>query len=391
MKKSQLHNLKALFLREVAHIAKDHSLLLTLLIAPVLYAFFYGSIYINKEEEEIPMAIVDMDHSALSKQLAEQINNLQAIELVSAPGISEAQEMMYRGETQGYLIIEKGLEKKVLSLQPTTIVLAANAARFLPSSDLLSGVTQVSLTVGAGVRLKYYEMHGLNEAMAMREVMPLNLDNRPLFNERVSYGAFLLPGILALILQQTLLIGLTGSMASEREKNGLRDLTLASGNNYSTLLWGKGSFYFLLFMCYAFFFLSVNFAVLKLPIRGSVINIALIMALFLFTVIPMGIWLGSLFKSQLLCVQIMAFSTYPVFLVTGYSWPFESLPVLLQWFSSLLPTTPFLKVYTSVVQQGGDLIHNVEPILHLIILWFVYTALSMLTLKLINKRTVKTY
>ncbi|MOA33829.1 hypothetical protein D3C78_1551600 [compost metagenome] len=79
-----------------------------------------------------------------------------------------------------------------------------------------------------------------------------------------------------------------------------------------------------------------------------------------------------------------------MFLVTGFSWPFESLPPLLQWFSSLLPTTPFLKVYTSIVQQGGDLIHNVGPILHLIILWFVYTTLSMLTLKRINKQTAKT-
>lgn len=279
MKKSQWHNFKTLFLREAALIAKDHSLLLTLLIAPVLYAFFYGSIYINKEEEEIPMAIVDMDHSGLSKQLAEQINNLQAIELISAPGLDEAQKMMYKGQTQGYLFIENGLEKKVLSLQSANIVLAANAARFLPSSDLLSGVTQVSLTVGAGVRLKFYEMQGLNEATAMHEVMPLNLDNRPLFNERVSYGAFLLPGILALILQQTLLIGLTGSMASEREKNTINQLSDTAGN-YSVALWGKGSFYFLLFMCYAFFFLTVNFTVLKLPVRGSAFDITVIMALF---------------------------------------------------------------------------------------------------------------
>lgn len=100
----------------------------------------------------------------------------------------------------------------------------------------------------------------------------------------------------------------------------------------------------------------------------------------------MGIWIGSLFKSQLLCVQIMAFSTYPVFLVTGYSWPFESLPLPLQWFSSLLPTTPFLKVYTSLVQQGGGLMNNVEAILHLLLLWLFYSALSLLSLKWINKR-----
>lgn len=361
--------------REVRLIVKDHSLLLTLLIAPVLYAFFYGSIYINKEEEEVPLAVVDADQSHLSRLITEQLNNTQIVQVLPAADLHQAQLMMNNSQCQGYLYFEKGLEEKVLSLQQANMVLAVNVSRFLPSSDLLGMVTQVSLTVSGGVRLQYFQKKGMIEAIAMRETSPVNLDYRPLFNERTSYGAYLLPGLLMLILQQTLLLGLAASMAREREKQAMGALWQLSGYRFSVLFIGKGLFYFLLFAAYAFFFLTVNFTLLKLPVRGSVLALIPLLALFIATLIPMGLWIGSLFKTQLLSVQLMGFSTYPFFLITGYAWPYSALPLVLQWLSALLPTTPFLKAYTTLVQQGGDAQQILSPVVHLLALWCFYSLL----------------
>ncbi len=373
-----MSNLKAilkLFLREAALVAKDHSLLLTLLLAPLFYAFFYGSIYTNKEEEELKLAVIDADHSHLSKTIVEQINALQITTVFPVADITQAQQEMYKGNCSGYLYIAKGLEKDVLGLRQAHVVLAVNAGRFLPSSDILAAVTQVCLTVSAGVRLKYFELNGLTEQQAMQETMPVGLDYRPLYNERVSYGAFLLPGLLALILQQTLLIGLCESVAHEREKNKLKELRELSGNNISNFLYGKGAFYLLLFSCYAFFFYTVNFTVLDLPIRGNGFSLGILTLLFFVTLIPMGIFIGSLFKSSLGAMQVMAFSTYPVFLVTGYTWPIELLPLPLQLFSYCLPTTPFLAAYTVIVQEGGGLADILQSVVHICVLWLVYICL----------------
>lgn len=386
MKKQSGQSITKLLLREASLVAKDHSLLLTLLIAPLLYAFFYGSIYINKEEQNVKLAVVDDDHSRLSRLLQQNIDNSPTVELIHFPNLEEAKEHMYRGNCQGYFYIPKGTESNLLSLKQSNVVLAVNAARFLPSSDILMSVQQICLTIGAGVRLQYYQKsEGMSSTIAMQNVMPVNLDYRPLFNERSSYGAFLLPGLLALILQQTLLIGLSESVAGERQHSAIKEW-LKGG--VSTGIWGKGLFYLFLFSAYAFFFLNVNYSLLNLPMRGNGFELSLLLVLLILTLIPMAQFIGSLFKSQLLCLQMMAFSTYPIFLITGYSWPFESLPVAIQWLSKLLPTTPFIQIYTSIVQSGASLWANPGALIHLMLLWCFYSAIAYLRLNMLRKKTL---
>lgn len=375
-----------LFLREVKLVASDHSLLLTLLIAPLLYAFFYGSIYSYKVEQKVLLAVADDDKSELSRAFLQQLNKMQIVDLVGAVSLKDAQEKMYYGSCQGYLYIPDGVQKKVLALQQGDIVLAVNAARFLPSSELAGAITTLALTVGAGVRLKYNEMQGLNSQMAMLETQPVNLDYRPMYNSRSSYGAFLLPGLLALILQQTLLIGLSESMALDKQRLKIPELVGTGGGGLSATLWGKGLFYLVLFLCYAFFFMTVNYSTLDIPFRGKAIHVAVVFVLFFLTLIPLGIWLGTLFRSQLMAAQMMVFSTYPVFLIAGYAWPYESLPAPLQWLSSMVPTTPFLRVYQSIVQMGGTLSDNVPSVLHLLALSAFYTLLALLGLRRLYKR-----
>lgn len=376
-----------LFFREIARIASDHSLLLTLILAPLFYAFFYGSIYINKEEEEIQLAIVDDDNSNLSRLLAQQIDHSQIVKLIQYPNLSEAKEHMYQGKCQGYFYIPKGVEGRLLTLKQANVFLAVNAARFLPSSDLLATVQQICLTIGGGVRLQYFEkVKGLNTQEAMEQVAPIGLDYRPLFNERSSYGAFLLPGLLALILQQTLLIGLAESVASERQENTWLNWT---ANGISSAIWGKGLFYLILYMAYAFFFLTINFHLLKIPIRGNGFDLTLILGLFIATLIPMAQCIGSIFTTQLTCLQVMAFSTYPIFLISGYTWPLKSLPLALQWLSSLLPTTPFLKIYGSIVQSGASIAENIPALLHLTILFCFYSFLAYFRIYRVRKKSIQ--
>jgi ABC-2 type transport system permease protein len=385
----KIRGVVAVFFRELNLIGKDHSLLLTLLIAPVLYLFFYGSIYSYKEEEKVKLAVVDDDQSSLSRLLTRQINNLQMVDVILEPSVDCAQHLMYDGNCQGYLYIEKGLEQKVLTLRQGSLVLAVNAGRFLPSSDLIASVTKISLAVSAGVRIQYFEMKGLQEEASLKEAMPVNLDYRPLFNERSSYGAFLLPGLLMLILQQTLLLGLAESVASERMKKTMAGwFSITSGSIIHGII-GKGLFYFFLFASYALFVLTINFSVFHLTLSGNVWLLTFVCTLFLLTLIPMAMWIGSFFKSQLICLQIMAFSSYPIFLITGYSWPFKMLPLFIQGLSSLLPTTPFMRVYISVAQQGGTLADNRLSVIHMLGLLLLFSSLCYYRFKWLNSKISK--
>lgn len=371
--------------REIRNVSKDSSLFLILLLAPILYAFMYGSIYLNKGEEKVRLALIDNDGTAISRTLTEQLNSTPMIEIVPSSNISEAQEMMFQGEVQGYFYIQSGFEKNIFSLKQTNVNLVLNASRFLPSSDLLSTATKVCLTVGAGVRKTYFNKQGMGEDEAMKMTNPINMDYRPLYNSSMTYGAFLLPGLLAIILQQTLLIGVAAAFTSEREEKKLLNLYQISKQSISKMIFGKSLLYFVVFMIFGFFFSVVNFSVFDVEVRGSYFDLAVVSALFIATIIVFGMLIGSFFKTKLFAFQVLVFSSYPIFLITGYSMPYQALPRFVQILSDMLPTSPFLKTYISIVQAGGSLSDNLNSVIHLVVLWIVFELLLILRIKYLVK------
>ncbi|MNU13031.1 Inner membrane transport permease YbhS [compost metagenome] len=371
--------------REIRNVSKDSSLFLILLLAPILYAFMYGSIYLNKGEEKVRLALIDNDGTAISRTLTQQLNSTPMIEIVPSSNISEAQEMMFQGEVQGYFYIQSGFEKNIFSLKQTNVNLVLNASRFLPSSDLLSTATKVCLTVGAGVRKTYFNKQGMGEDEAMKMTNPINMDYRPLYNSGMTYGAFLLPGLLAIILQQTLLIGVAAAFTSEREEKKLLNLYQISKQSISKMIFGKSLLYFVVFMIFGFFFSVVNFSVFDVEVRGNYFDLAVVSALFIATIIVFGMLIGSFFKTKLFAFQVLVFSSYPIFLITGYSMPYQALPRFVQILSDMLPTSPFLKTYISIVQAGGSLSDNLSSVIHLIVLWIVFELLLILRIKYLVK------
>ena len=367
--------------REVRKVSKDSSLFLILLLAPILYAFIYGSIYFNKGEEKVKIALVDDDGTAISRLLTQQFDATPMIEIIPSSNLSEAKEKMYRGDVQGYFYIQSDFEKNILSQKQANVNVVLNASRFLPSSDLLSTVTKVCLTVGAGVRKTYFNKQGMGDDEAMKMTNPINMDYRPLYNSGMTYGDFLLPGLLAIILQQTLLIGVAAAFASEREENLLNKLYETSKANISKIILGKTMLYVVVFMIFGIFFSIVNFSVFGVQIRGNYWDLAVIYALFVIAITTLAMLIGSFFKTKLLVFQVLVFSSYPIFLITGYSMPYQALPKLVQGLSDLLPTSPFLKTYISIVQSGGSLSDNLNSVIHLIVLWLIFELLLIVRIR----------
>ena len=112
------------------------------------------------------------------------------------------------------------------------------------------------------------------------------------------------------------------------------------------------------------------------------------MAVFFVCLIPMAFLIGSFFKNTLLIVQLMGFSSYPIFLITGYSMPFQNLPIAIQWLSNLLPTTPFLRIYTLLVQGGASLTDQLPNLFHLVGLGVFYTLLFIVRYHFLTKNKV---
>ncbi len=388
---STKNTLIKLMLREASRVAKDHTLILSLLFAPIFYAFFYGSIYINKTEKEVPIIIVDNDHSDASRTFIRMINESQIVEVaIVTEDINEAKSQFLHTKVQGIIHIPKNFEADLKGIKGTDVKMFLNTSRFLPSNDINQTVHEIALIIGAGVRLKYYQMHGSNSTQSLDRAMPISIDDHTLFVLPSTYGGFLLPGLLLLILQQTFLIGMTESIAREREQKTVGDWLKQSGGNLWKSIWGKSLFFLILYAAYSLFFHVVNYHVLDLPINGSISLLVVLLTLFFLVLALFGTFFGTLFSKEIWALQFFAFSSYPIFLASGYSWPLFTLNPVIQAFAFILPTTPVLEAYIGIVYKNASIIDIQYNLAHLLLLGVCYGGLAWWRMKKLSTLEMST-
>ena len=380
--------LKEIFLDEVKLVASDHSVLLTVIVAPMLYAFFLGSIYIFKDESNVKLGIVDMDRTMVSRSIVSALNSTQKVEVINElDDYAEAIDKVNSMEINGFLFIPHNFERDLKKMKGADLPLFLNTARFLPSNDINKTITKTVLMAGAGIRLKYFQAkEEIPSKLAMTQVMPLNPNTHILYNPTSNYGDFLLAGLFLLILHQTLLIGFGESIALTRQKGEAKKLYEKSGKNIFLMMNAKGSFYLLLFSATALFFFTVVFQIFEISFKGNVFLVAVLTLFFLLSVLYYTIFLASFFRTQTGLMEVFAFTSYPIFLVSGYTWPLDSMPIVLQWIAKFVPLTPYYDGILRVTQMGAEFRHVQGDLIHLIILTFVAMGAAYIRMKVLVKR-----
>ncbi|MBC8319231.1 MAG: ABC transporter permease [Bacteroidetes bacterium] len=379
------NSIRAIFNSELKTVVTDHSILLTVIIAPLLYAFFLGSIYLNKDIDQIRFAVVDYDNSKTSRTLTRMLSASQKIDMVGyLEDYEDGVERLMNLEIQGFLIFNDGFEQELMKMDGANLNLYLNTTRFLPSNDLNMAVNEVMLLISSGIRLKYYERKGINQQLAMQIINPLTAEIKPIYNTTNSYGGFLLPGLFFLILQQTLLIGLGESVSRDNEKGMLNSSLTGSPFGVSNYIFGKLSYYILLYVAYLIIFTAVIFPFFGLPVAGSIISIFVLTLVFLITIMLLTMFIGTFISSQIRMMEILAFTSYPFFLLSGYSWPVSAMPLPLQWLAALIPTTPMMEVMKRLYIMGadwGDVVHQFQHLIILLIVTFVLLIWRLITIR----------
>ena len=114
----------------------------------------------------------------------------------------------------------------------------------------------------------------------------------------------------------------------------------------------------------------------------------LLSSIFIIAVIVYTTFLGTFFKSAIGWTEIMAFSTYPLFLVSGYSWPIEAMPNALQLVANLLPSTPYFTVFNKLASQGALLVNIKSEVIHLLFLLLLGYLMLYLRFQYIHKKRI---
>jgi len=359
--------------REAFRISKDFTLILSLLLAPIFYAFFYGSIYANKIEQEVKVVVVDQDHSELSQTLTRMFDESSYVDVIRVTrDYSSAKEIFGRMEVQGIIYFEPNFETNIKRMKGADLGLILNTSKFLPSNDIKEAVSKIVMTVGAGVRLEFFKQMGNSSDYSMTMAEPILMIDHSVFVDYTNYTDFLLPGLLLLILQQTFLIGLAESISREFEKNTFLDWFKLSDNSVMKSIFGKTFFYFLLYFGYSLFFLTVVFSVFDLNNSGGFFSLVILFSVFFVVLMFLASFIASFLKKEIYSLQFFAFTTYPFFLLSGYAWPIEALNPFLKIISFFIPTTHMIDAYVKVIYGGLSWMDCLPQLINLLVLVLFY-------------------
>lgn len=375
------------FLREIKILLSDRNLIVIALIAPIFYSIFYGTLYINKGEENVAVVIYDEDRTELSSELKEMFasNRMIKIEKI-ANSFTEARSEIESLNSNAIIYIPKNFENDIKIKKGSKIKIYLNTTKFLVSNDLNKAINEITQYFNKTIKENYFFEKGLSTKQTEIAIEPIKVDIRSLYNTTETYGDFLIPAIMILILHQALLIALSESYAKERENKTFMNLLNESEFNYTSIILGKSFIYFILFLAYSFFFFIVNYYLFKINIIGNWFLIFVFLVVFLFSVISLASFVGSFFKRKIIALQVLAFSSYPFFLITGYSWPKFALPLPLKLIAELIPLTPFINAFTRITQMGADFTHTKYELIQLLLLALVYLILGQWRLKTIYKK-----
>jgi len=372
---------KGVMRRELRVLSTNFFIVLMIIIAPLLYPFLYNTVYINKMEHNVDITVVDCDKTAASRQF---IRDLDAHELLAVNmvcnDLEQAKKRLESLTTSAVVVIPEHFAENLQKGKQTRISVSISNLRFLVTSDINRGLSDVISTRAAGSILIMLEKNGLSREQAIAQAQPINPIIAPMFNTTESYGDFIIVGLLLVILQQTLFLGVSVGMAMEREDNTLRHLFRTALFSKSSIIIGKGGFYMILFSTFILLYCTIYYSIYSVPISGSLSALSVLSLVHIASIIIWALTISSFFKDKILAMTTLLFSSYPVFFLSGYSWPNQALFPLLKPIAQLMPSTPFFKAFAIVSQMNGTWQDIFPLLIHMLVL--LATGLIVLWIRL---------
>lgn len=380
------------FRNEFNNIRKDSGALLILVGALVIYPIVYAIAYKNEVVRELKTTVVDLDRTNTSHQLVKMLKGAEQIEINRvAMSLDEAKTDFFDGNCGGIMVIPENFEKDILNGKQTNVAVFADGSYFLIYRQMLSGAVKSVGTFSAGVEIKKLMMEGKSYDQAFVQRDPLQSDIHFWFNSSSGYGSSMMPGIIIIILQQTLLIGIGmvgGTSKESKQDNFMIPVALKPGG-VLPILFGKTLAYLTIYAINCIFTMVWIHSWFNYPNRGSYFEVLMLTLPFLLAIIFMGITLSVLFRRRESSILFMVFLSPIVIFLSGLSWPTLSIPPVVYSLAHLFPATIMVPAYLRVRSVGAGMTDIRVEYLQLIGLMVFYFCTAVVALYVSARRNAR--
>lgn len=373
-------NIGAVVRRELRIMRNRPIYLLGSVVTVAFCAIFFLTFLKQGLPHDLPIGIVDLDNSSLSRNFSRQLDATQLGKVLKYDSFAEAREDMQSGKITAVCVIPAGMYADVQASRRPTFTYYLNGLYFVGGALSYKNIlTMINLADGA-VQREVLRAKGVNEDAIMGRIQPVNVDVHQIGNQYTNYGYYLtnifLPGVLAL----TVVIILIYSLGAELKYGTSRHLLSTAGGSMYNALFGKLVVYTTLFSVIGLILILLMYDWMHFPINGSIWNMFLAIVLLVLASESVAIFIIGLLPIPRLALSIGALYSVLAFSMSGFTLPVETMPPYIQGLAEAFPLRHYFLFYSREVIFGTGFAGWWQEVIHLLI-FLLLPSLVMYRLK----------
>ncbi|MDE7069733.1 MAG: ABC transporter permease [Alistipes sp.] len=364
---------------EYATVFSDSGVILVLILALLIYSTLYSLAYDNQVLRNVPIGVIDQSKTATSRQLIDTFDAGPNLYVAYAPeGMEEAKKLFFDREIYGVVYIPADYEQKLLGGQQAVVSLYVDASYFLMYRQVFQELVSGIGTTGAMVEFQRLIAKGANIPQATATTQPVIYQSHNLFNPYLGYGSFVMPAIIMVIIQQTMLIGIGMIGGTWREFGLYRKLIPAGRRRMSTfpVVAGKAFVYASVYAVTLCYILGLHYRLFHFPANGATGALIGLLVPYLLSCIGLGIAVSTLFRCREQSIMLLLWTSIPILLLSGASIPREAIPDWMYLLGQLLPSSSGVEGFIRIQSMGASFDEVLPEIRMLWRLTLIYGALA---------------
>jgi len=344
-----MQRMLAIARKEFYQIWRDRRSLGLLLFVPTFTLLLFGFV-LSLDTKHVAMAVIDEDRTDASRRFVGSFLHSEYFDRVfEAANRSRAQTIIEQGDADVVLIVPSGFSRQLLRGETAT------------TQALINGGNPNVATAAAGylgMFTRDYSTHLMTDVLTSRGfevIAPIDYRPRVWFNPELESSRYLVPGLMGYVLIITTVLSTALSIVREKERGTIEQIVVSPVSDGEFIV-GKTVPYFVIACLLAAAIVAAGWLLFDVPVRGSIPILASALLFFIVGGLSMGLLISTVARTQETAFALATFATVlPTQLLSGFIFPIENMPTILQWITTFVPAKYLLVVLRSVLLKGAPL------------------------------------